>query len=244
MTKDEREWLKDIVILLPAAHVLMAASYLLSFHLGFGWNLVVFASPADLFSVSLSDVALGYITVLIGVGAGLWIARPDKPAPPPSGEASRTARIADYILYAALSVGVILGFAIYFKTGAIFVHYFSLPLSFAIGSIAMRLGRKIGLSFGRRIGLATFFLMIVLVSSSGFSDGQYDRMQHYAKLSSGRPSCNGSVVLRSLGANLLAARPDQSRVIIDTSCAVKFVVFPSSSFAPLPAESPLSIILG
>jgi hypothetical protein len=51
--------------------------YLFTYHAGFGNGLSLFASPTDVFSVSLSDVAPGYIFALIGVALG-YFALPSK----------------------------------------------------------------------------------------------------------------------------------------------------------------------
>jgi uncharacterized membrane protein len=161
----------------------MAAAFLLFYHTGFGRGLAVFASPADIFSVSLTDVALGYLAGLVGCAIGWLLFRPDKPITHGSASSSQTRVLSNllYAIYFVLGVSAAIGVAVYIKTSTIITSQFTPALCFLVGKYTAAAGGKLGMSSARSTVLTIFFLMIILVSANGLSSGQSDRMSSYSE---------------------------------------------------------------
>jgi hypothetical protein len=58
---------KDALLIVPGFHLATCLIYLFFYHSAFGGGLAYFAEPADIFSVSLADVAPAYVWLGLGL---------------------------------------------------------------------------------------------------------------------------------------------------------------------------------
>ncbi len=67
---------KELLIIIPAAHVFLCFTYLFFYDTSFGYGVWLFSSPTDVFSISFSDVAPGYIFLFLGILLGHYVFSP------------------------------------------------------------------------------------------------------------------------------------------------------------------------
>lgn len=236
MTASER--LGHILVAIPVAHILGSALFLWSYCLGFGANLVVFASASDLFSVSISDMvrvyALSLLLPLVLTLTRLTSATPYAvdmvnalPPDQQAGAHGATRRVRSFLNWGAVAIFLLFGGrAIYEYLSDRQFPYLTVWVTLQIpGSMLwMAFCEKRNFSnwtFESGILLGGFIISLICI---GTTKGQNDRFLPYTDAVITHTSCSKLVVLRQISSKYLAILPDGSRALISEDCKVVFRV--------------------
>lgn len=238
MTTSER--LGHILVAIPVAHILGSAFFLWSYCLGFGANLVVYASASDLFSVSISDMVRVYaLALLLPLVVTLFRVTSATPyavdmanalpadQQPAAHAANKTVRT--ILNWVALAILLVFGGRTFYQclVGEQF-PYTTLWAALQIPAVMqwMMFCEK------RDYGTWTFesgaisLGFIIAIFCLGATKGQSDRFLLYRSASATHTLCSQSVVLRQISGKFLAILPNGSRALISESCKVIFKVPP------------------
>jgi hypothetical protein len=241
--------LKELLIVLPAAHLFLCFSYLFFYYSSFGYSVWIFASPADVFSVSFSDVAPAYVSITLGIALAVALRPRPKDPPPTEDEATRKKfRLFLWVFGAAIGLLIIwclvLTVLYYSKNG--FVLYIAVHTAIAVSlMVASAVWGPRLISHPLGLDLALYAaLVILLVAVRGLEDGQRDRALAYKDVKDVFPRCKNTLVARPLGASYLAILPNNARVILGADCSVQFVLFDAARFREFPKGAPGAIAFG
>ncbi|WHO37260.1 hypothetical protein PMI04_011825 [Sphingobium sp. AP49] len=236
MTTSER--LGHTLVAIPVAHILGSALFLWSYCLGFGANIVVYASASDLFSVSISDMVRVYVLSLLFplviTLTRLTSATPYAvdmanalPLDQQAGAHATNRKMRKFLNWIAIAIFLIFGGrALYeylsdeqFPYPTIWVA-FQVPVLIAWMVLCEK--REFGnWTFESGALLGGFVLSLFCI---GATKGQSDRFLPYADALTTHTTCSKSVVLRQISSKYLAILPDGSRVLISEDCKVVFRV--------------------
>lgn len=244
MTSSER--LGHLLVAIPVAHILGSAFYLWSYCLGFGANLVFYASATDLLSVSISDMVKVYcislVLPLVILASRLTTDHPYAtdmanalPADQQPKAHSTISFIRKFINIFALVVFLFFGTILIWNTmsGKQFSYLtfwsgLQIPLVIAWMGFSERRGFS---NYTFEAGAILLGFIISLFSTGG-ANGQSDRFVRYADARMTHTSCMSAVVLRQLSGKYLAVLPDNSRALISDDCKVKITIPPARGLSP------------
>jgi hypothetical protein len=253
MTNSER--LGHILVAIPIAHVLGSAFYLWSYCLGFGANIVVYASASDLLSVSINDMVRVYATSLaipVVITASRLASRYPYAvdmanALPVDQQAdahatNRTMRKS--INWVAIVSFLILGGLVLRDViiGNQF-PYTLLLIALQIPAVVLWMGvcERRGFS-NMTYEVGTIFGGFVLaLFCVGASRGQSDRFIYYRSALTSHTTCGKAAVLRQISGKYLSILPNNSRALISEDCKVIFRV-PAPKGPPLYAEPEKTVV--
>ena len=236
MTSNER--LSHILVAIPIAHILGSAFYLYSYCLGFGANIVVYASASDLVSVSINDMVPVYTVSLI-FPLVLAVGRLSSPQPYavdkvkalPVDQQDRgyadnlkfrrrvmSAAVIGFILCAGLTLWNL------WKGNQLPYHLVWIVLIITETILWMKFCEK------REYGNWTFEAgeilggFVTALFCIGAAHGQTDRFIPYKLAKTANTACSNAVILRQLSGNFLAIMPDNTRAFVGDDCKAKFTV--------------------
>jgi hypothetical protein len=236
MTSNER--LSHTLVAVPIAHILGSAFYLYSYCLGFGADLVVHASAADLVSVSINDMVPVYVLSLV-IPLLIAVARLSSPNPYAFDRINALPPVqrADGRSYFRLFRLVVMGLAIAtFIICAAIISWkiwnneqFPYPPLW-VGVLLP--GTLLWMLFCERRGFSTWTYeagailsnFLIALFCIGAAHGQKDRFIPYKDAKSSHTACSKAVVLRQMSGKFLAIMPDNSRALIADDCKIKFTV--------------------
>jgi hypothetical protein len=84
--------------------------------------------------------------------------------------------------------------------------------------------------------LYTYFLgiwLVMIVAFSGLNEGVKDRTSSYSAVKDENAWCSKFIVLRPVSSNLLAIGADESRVVIDQDCRVRYTLVSGDRHRPV-----------
>jgi hypothetical protein len=236
--------LKELLIVIPAAHIFLCFCYLFFYYSSFGHGIWTFSSPTDVFSVSFSDVAPGYIFLALGMAAGYYAFAPRPNADRSGGSAPRYLAVMFWVFVAGSAFMVLVALAVWMRSGFLFFELLTGPMALLTGYAWGRWGRRFtGAALAHYLTLG-IPLAIVSMAFRGLSDGQLDRAVIASDLSASSPRCGDKQVLRALASDFLAVGPDNSRLVIDRDCRTKFTLIRAEKFVARPHKAPIDIALG
>jgi hypothetical protein len=224
--------LGNVLIALPAAHLLVASLYTWGWLAGFGANVAVLADPRDLFSVSMSKLVIVYaISLVVPVVQSVLMFRGWKRGGAGSDGAisgALTPRFTSWVLVAIfglLLAALLLCFDLLHRgqpqglamlmlaqlaaipTGKFLIDHLTLQHSeFQAVSVA------VGLLFGS-LGF-------------GVADGNFARYATYGVKEGQVIECGDKLVLRRFGENYIGIAPGDRKVVTGLECKVVMVVPP------------------
>jgi len=238
------ERVKELLIIIPAAHIFLCFCYLFFYYSSFGYGIWLYSSPTDVFSVSFSDVAPGYLALFAGMAVGQFaFYSPPKMDGETAGIPLYT-KIALWSIMTFIVVSIALTIVTWFRSGFLLYYLIMAPVALPVGLAWRRWGRNLTTNVTMlNIGIAAS-MAVVVMAFRGLGDGQTDRSGSIAEVGADKPTCSDKTVLRALSSNFLAAARDNSRVIIDQDCKVKFTLFAADRFVPRPIRSPIEIAFG
>lgn len=228
---DWGEKARDLILLIPALHVFCCFFYLFFYYQSFGNGLIFLASPTEVFSVSLSELAPLYISLGAGLLLGLFTFGTD---PTQDQNRSQSGKekpkhwfMSSLGVFAAFSMLVaILGAVASVSSGYIFWYVFAIPAALVISFLIGYFGAKRGNSYSEVLVAIIASTVLIAIAYNGLSDGQ-----HYAKVKlslsdRGFVTCGDVRILKDVGDNFLAVDEDHSRIIISSACEKLFEVIP------------------
>jgi hypothetical protein len=237
------ERIKELLIIIPAAHIFLCFVYLFFYYSSFGYGIWLYSSPTDVFSVSFSRVAPGYLWLFAGMLVGHFVFSPTVTSVS-SGELPGVPLYFKFALWSAVAgaiVFVVLAVIIWLRTGFLFFQLLTNPMALLVGYSWASWGRKLTSNLVTLNLSLALPMAIISIALAGLGDGQMDRSGRISEVGANRPTCNDLTVLRALSSNFLAVARDNSRVIIDQNCKVKFTLFPAAKFIPRPDGAPMDI---
>lgn len=246
---------KDALLIVPAFHVFTCFVYLFFYYGSFGGGLVYFANAADVFSVSLGDVAPAYAGVIIGTAMSHAIFRDPKHGNafffdtldseeqqkrhPSFLAANRIIRWGFF----ALSILPICISVLYFVESGFFPFYiFFYGIQFSTLLVALWALNRFDLTKTQFDFLITGALVFLSLIGSGLSDAQIDKALPHGRFDEPRVRCESSLILRNVSDYFLVVNKDNSRSLVDKECEARFQVIAESEFRPLPDSSPAQVI--
>lgn len=252
MTSNER--LSHTLVAIPIAHILGSAFYLYSYCLGFGANLVVYASASDLVSVSINDMVPVYVLSLI-IPLLITVSRLSSPHPyavdkvnalPVEQQAQGHANnrwFRRMVMITAVGMFmlclVLLAWELW--NGDQFAYRLLWIGALLPGTILwMIFCEKRGFSNWTYETGAILSNFVIALFCIGAAHGQTDRFMPYKMAKASHTACSGAVVLRQLSGKFLAIMPDNSRALIADDCKVKFSVPAPSGRSPYEATRQLN----
>lgn len=236
MTSSER--LSHTLVAVPIAHILGSAFYLYSYCLGFGADLVVHASAADLVSVSINDMVPVYVLSLV-IPLLITIARLSSPHPYALDRINalpaeqRVDGQTSFRKFRRLVMGTaIFAFVV---CSAIFVWGLWNNDQFPYRMLWVGLllpGTLLWMLFCERRGYSNWTYeagaivsnFLIALFCVGAAHGQTDRFIPYKTAKNSHTACSRAVVLRQLSGKFLAIMPNNSRALIADDCKVKFTI--------------------
>lgn len=236
MTNNER--LSHILVAIPIAHILGSAFFLYSYCLGFGANIVAYASASDLVSVSINDMVPVYVLSLI-VPLLITVGRLSSPHPYAVDKVNslpveqRAKGHSDNRKFRrVVIITAIVGFVICVGllswnlwNGNQFPYRLIWIGSQLPGTILwMIFCEKRGYSNWTYEAGAILSGFVAALFCIGAGNGQADRFIPYKVAKNSHTACSKAVVLRQLSGRFLAIMPDNSRVFISDDCKIKFTV--------------------
>lgn len=236
MTNSER--LGHILVAIPIAHVLGSAFYLWSYCLGFGANIVVYASASDLLSVSINDMVRVYATSLVPplliTASRLGARHPYAidmanalPVEQQAGAHATNRKMRKSLNWIAIVSFIVLGGLI---VRSVIVGnqfpYTMLLLALDIPAVVLWMGLcesrdYSSMTFESGTILGGFVLALFCI---GGGRGQSDRFINYQSALKSHTTCDKAVVLRQISGRYLSILPNNSRALISEDCKVIFRV--------------------
>lgn len=236
MTSNER--LSHTLVAIPIAHILGSAFYLYSYCLGFGANIVAYASASDLVSVSINDMVPVYVLSLI-VPILITVSRLSSPHPyavdkvnalpieqRAKGHSDNRMFRRVVMITAAIGFLICVGMLLWSLWNGNQFPYRFLWIGFQLpGAILwMIFCEKRGYSNWTYEAGAILSGFVTALFCIGAGNGQTDRFIPYNVAKTSHTACSKAVVLRQLSGRFLAVMPDNSRAFISDDCKVKFTV--------------------
>ncbi|NVE95133.1 hypothetical protein [Altererythrobacter lutimaris] len=236
VSPDALKWLdpwlskaKDLFVLIPALHIFCCFVYLFFYYYSFGNGLIYFASPTEVFSVSLAEVAPLYLFGGLGLIIGAWSYQTDDQIE--SRHSKAGARVAKGLKYSQHAFVGLLALAL-LVVGAVssmiegyifwFLMIFPLVLLFASSLSAFAVHK--GLTVNAIMPIFWLSFAFISVSLNGLEDGQYASLVRVELDSISGPRCHEKVILKDDADSFLAVDKDNNRLIVDKECATKFKV--------------------
>lgn len=228
------QFLTQIVVLIPVAHIVVCSIFLTGYSLGFRDNITALVSVSDLFSISFGYVAQVYILGLF-LPLSFITYNQTKPAKPvdlslitldqANAEVVKYTRRLRYFEYGSLLAGAC---AIGYTAWQIY-HDRQVSYSILLFGLALVYMTQFWEGLEKR-GLPNqtvtyvWCLLSFVISAfgTGWTSGEVDRRMKFAELRISRFGCNDVVVVRSLGENFLGVRRDNRRIVVDKECKVLF----------------------
>jgi hypothetical protein len=254
MTTSER--LGHTLVAIPVAHVLGSAFFLWSYCLGFGANLVIFASASDLLSVSISDMVRVYALALVLPAAVTLIrvtsANPYAvdmanalPVEQQAGAHANNRKMRKALNWAAFAIFVVFtGRAAYSVISGEQFPYHLIWAALQVPAIVLWMTACESRGYSNWTFEAGTLLggFIISLFCIGASKGQSDRFIPYKDAVISHTACSKFVILRQVSNKYLSIMPDGSRALISEDCKVVFRV-PSPRGQPLYGEAKPSTTL-
>ena len=239
---DVKEWL----VIIPAVHLFACFVYLFFYYYSFGHGLARFASPTEVFSVSLSEVALIYLFGGIGFLLGRWSHQTDEEIDQRYSEnaaaAVRKANIWETrLLFGLAALSLIFGFIASYLHSYIFWYAFTLPVGLSFVAILSKFSVKQQLPpTAILVGLGLAVAM-TLITFRGLADGQ-EAAHLTVKKFEQQPTCGKFVILKDVSDDFLAVDQENNRLIIDDNCEEKFRVIDAADNVIYDGEGNLEYI--
>jgi hypothetical protein len=227
-----------IIVALPVMHLLASSIFLWGYSVGFGSGLSAFAAPTDIFRVSIKHLVLLYLSV--GSGAAILLSRSYI-------RKKRSAGInGDNPVKSNIGFGRIIGLILIVGIG------FILPVAYVISCYYF--DRPVRIAWATAPVLATAIMVLLVVSDhaqfdelkanaitvaalvflmvlvGGLDKGHLDRTQSYEGGLVRFSRCNDLLIMKAFSDFYLAIKPDNTKVLIDADCKVKFS-FPATRYA-------------
>lgn len=238
MTTSER--LGHSLVAIPVAHILGSAFFLWSYCLGFGANLVVYASASDLFSVSISDMVRVY-AISLAIPVALTLIRMTSATPYAVDMANalpqdkqESAHTFNRYMRSFLNWVSLVIFAIFaLRTG--YMIYDGKQFPYMTLWIALQIPATTAwMSFCEQRGYSGYIFeagsliggFMVALFCIGANKGQSDRFILYNSAIKTHTTCDKTIVLRQISNKYLAILPGNSRALIAEDCKVLFRVPP------------------
>ena len=235
MTGENLSKIKEGLLIVPAVHFLICIIYLDFYYRSFGNAVQTFASPTDVFSVSLAQIAPTYLSFAIGGALGLAPRAFGSRVPSaPLKEPTTAVRILVWVTV-FMAVLSLISFYLYHWLTSYYQYFYllSIPVLLLILYLYLpELTRRHWSTANLAFYIGTAVLLIVCIN--GLSRGQADRMISYDDAAKDHPRCGEYVVVAPLGERFLAIASDQSRVVINEDCEVKIVLVAAQAFRPPP----------
>ena len=198
------------------------------YYYSFGRGLIYFASPTEVFSVSLAEVAPLYLFGGVGMAIGIWSYESDEEITERYSEKSarvvkkvKTWHRFGIILFAL--VLFVIGVLASVLSGYIFWHLFLIPAALVFAWLS---GAYISTK-----GLAPSILWLVYgvgsaliaICLNGLSDGQSAAKNDFSFFVD-RPQCDDLVILKDVSQRYLALNKGNDRFIVNEECKQMFMI--------------------
>jgi len=210
-----------LLLILPFVHLCVCFLYLVVYFYFFGNHLSLFADAGDIFSVSFTEIAPVYYSLLYWITINEFdLESVAKPSEPPSRK-QRKWKVGGVILVLYLTATII---AEYNKSG-----FVQIAMVWTITAIVAGLAYFVFLkqsTKGRRDLFLVLFWILFSIVLAGASHAQQDRFYGYVDLVKDSPTCNGNVIINKFGTQYLVVRPDNSRWLADLNCKLAARVTP------------------
>jgi hypothetical protein len=242
---------KDLLVIIPAFHLATCVIYLFFYYSAFGVGLAYFASPTDIFAVSLADVAPGYVWLILGLTLSHFAFRSNwrenrfrfETLDPEDQERLRPrAKSVLRILY--WGIGILLAqsgmiaLLDYIATGYVNTFFAAIFAQLAVISVSTIALHRLNLTKTTYDILSNAGVIVVALATSGASDAQIDKHLRYSEMLSPSAMCGQMKIRKRVSEYWLAVSPDNGRYLVDDNCDRKFVVVQGQQFSPLSVGAP------
>lgn len=232
-----------MLIAIPALHLFICFFYLFFYQASFGRGLENFASPRDIFSVSISRIGIIYLAsaiillVIFLFNFGVRLERSNERMKARKVTSRRkliTVVIMGTVILTAAALGPLSIYVVHYnRTGfhAYTLLYF--PSVVFISIVNAIFFRRYGIA-SKWVPVAAIVVAVMLsIAISGMNDAQEARAVNYEEERAEKASCGNFVVLLPVGDLFLAVGTDNARVLIDENCQPKFSLYQGYEFREL-----------
>ena len=219
---DLKEWL----VIIPAIHIFACFLYLFFYYYSFGHGVIRFASPTEVFSVSLSVVAPIYLFGGIGFLIGRWSHETAEEIDQRYSEKAaavvkRSKAWQSKLLYGSAVILLIFGVISSYLMSYIFWNSFTLPVGLFVVAILSKYSLNYQFPPTAMIVALGLTAALTMITFRGLADGQEAARLTVEKFEQ-QPSCDKFVILKDVSENFLAIDQENNRLIIDDACKEKF----------------------
>ena len=221
--------LKELVVIIPAIHIFCCFLYLFFFYRSFGAGLVIFASPAEVFTVSITKVAPVYISIVLGGLFGYWSFETDQEIEdnnkPKAARVLKGVKRGQFWLIIIVSA---LAFLIGLTASVIgpYVHWYMMSFAFVLSSAFMlgKYGAELGLQSRTTLIFGFFAYSLLAIAINGLDDGQSLAKIRISHTDHEGAKCDEYIIVKDVADNFLAVDSAQNRVLVDQECELKFEI--------------------
>lgn len=233
---------KNAIIYIPSMHLLICLGYIFFYNYSFGYGLSHFSGLSDIFSVSLSEIVPTYLLLIasaaVGAGTAFRATRRNTAARKP--RTLKEADLLDKIVLAPILFMMLMWIGLFWAYAYAYDIYFWSLLFNALYTLILLLFYYISFFPGRPPSITgTSILAVVLVlnvASNAVGAAFIDRTTSYAQAKDKHSWCARYVIIRAMSDKFLAVAPDESRVIIDSDCKIRFIVLSGDRYRSLPSK--------
>lgn len=246
---------KDLIVIVPAFHIASAFIYLFFYYNSFGNGLVYFASPTDVFSVSIADVASSYLAIFAGAAiTHVFFRDPERgnvyQHERRSDEENEKRAPADRIFYKAVVwffvivsiINFLFCYAYWYKSGFRLLLMERMGAQTFVVAATLFTASRFNLSKNNFDILSIGALVVVTLSYQGAMQGQMDSALSRKDAYNRVPICGDYQLLRGISQYLLVVGPSDERILLDLDCRKRFELISKARFKALPGGAPKDVI--
>lgn len=239
---------KDLLVLIPALHLFCCFIYLFAYYWSFGHGLIYFASPSEVFSVSMSKVAPLYISLAVGLAFGAWSYESEDEINQRYSETSAKlvkssrkwqSRLISIVVFITFLHGLLASFL----SDYIFWLNILLPVFLLLPYVLGYFWPRQSSAWLLFRPTAWLFVAILAVFGFGLIDGQLAAKIKVDLESEELSSCDEVLILKDVGDRFLAVDSDNNRVVVSENCDVIFGVVDGKEVAFEKEPSSVKVIV-
>ena len=216
--------LKDLLIIVPALHLFCCFLYLFCFYYSFGHGLIYFASPTEVFTVSIAEIAPVYVFGGLGMILGVVTRPQDNDDDSQKAVKRRPLSLWFWLIVLIAALSFATGVIASILSGYIFWDSFLIALVLVVSAIAGYLTAKYQVDQASTYAVLAISGAILIVAIRGLDDGQSLAKLRLDLDNLHAPTCGEYHVVKDVADRFLSVDTEQNRVLIDSKCEASFIL--------------------